>query len=111
MRFLAVEGITGQEAAIAADVSAALVEAGVPKAAIRFDDANKRILLRTQTGNRIVDMPGTRSGPRRLFMTHLDTVPLAAGAKLVRRDARIVPAGATALGGDNRTCCAALVTM
>src|SRR5262245_40517811 len=111
MRFLAVEGITGQEAAIAAEVSAALVEAGVPKSKIRFDDANKRIPLPTQTGNLIVDLPGTRPGPRLLFMTHLDTVPLAAGAKPVRRDDRIVPAGQTALGGDNRTGCAALVTL
>src|SRR5262245_59497185 len=111
MRFLAVEGITGQEAAIAAEVSAALVEAGVPKSAIRHDDANKRIPLPTQTGNLIVDLPGSRTGPRRLFMTHLHTVPLAAGAKPVRKDDRIVPAAATALGGDNRTGCAALVTM
>src|SRR5439155_26823721 len=111
MRFLEVEGLTGQEAAIAAEVSAALVEAGVPKSAIRFDDANKRIPLPTQDGHLIVDLPGTRPGPRRLFMTHLDTVPLAAGAKPVRKDDRIVPAGATALGGDNRTGCAVLVTL
>jgi len=44
-------------------------------------------------------------------MTHLDTVPLCAGAKPVRKDCRIVPAGHTALGGDNRTGCAVLVTL
>jgi tripeptide aminopeptidase len=44
-------------------------------------------------------------------MTHLDTVPLCAGAVPVRSGNRITPKGKTALGGDNRTGCAALVTM
>src|SRR5262245_44015166 len=111
MRFLAIEGITGQERAIAEDVVRALVEAGVPKSAIRFDDANMRIPVPTQTGNIIVDLPGTRAGPRLLFMCHLDTVPLGAGAKPVRKDYRIVPQGHTALGGDNRTGVGVLVTL
>ena len=111
MRFLAVEGITGQEAAIGRAVEAALSEAGVPRAAIRYDTANQRIPLPTQTGNLLVDLPGTKPGPRFLFMTHLDTVPLCAGAKPVRQGERIVPAGKTALGGDNRTGVAALVTL
>jgi tripeptide aminopeptidase len=112
MRFLAVEGITGQEKAIAAEVVKALKEAGVPAKAVRFDDANQRIPLPTQTGNLIVSLPGTRPGPRLLFMTHLDTVPLCAGAMPVQvsKD-RIEAEGATALGGDNRTGCAALVTL
>ncbi len=111
MRFLAVEGTTGNEAAIAADVNRSLVEAGVPAAAIRHDDAKSRIPVPTQTGNLLVDLPGNRPGPRLLFMTHLDTVPLCAGAKPVRKDDRIVPAGQTALGGDNRTGVAGLVTL
>lgn len=112
MRFLTVEGITGQEKAIAAEVVKALKEAGVPAKAIRLDDANQRIPLPTQTGNLLVTLPGTRPGPRLLFMTHLDTVPLGAGAVPVRvsKD-RIESEGATALGGDNRTGCAALVTL
>jgi tripeptide aminopeptidase len=44
-------------------------------------------------------------------MTHLDTVPLCAGAKPVLKGNRIRPAGKTALGGDNRTGVASLVTM
>ena len=44
-------------------------------------------------------------------MGHLDTVPLCRGAKAVRRGHRITSAGDTALGGDNRTACAALVTL
>lgn len=109
MRFLVVEGITGQEAAIGKAVAGALREIGVPGRAIRHDGANEKIPLPTQTGNLIVTLPGTRPGPRRLFMTHLDTVPLCAGAVPVRKGKRIVPAGATALGGDNRTGVACLV--
>ena len=111
MKFLSVEGVTGQEAAIAAAVSDELKKVGVPASAIRFDNVNKRIPLPTQTGNLIVDLPGTRSGPRLLFATHLDTVPLCAGAKPKREGDRIVSDGTTALGGDNRTGCAVLVTL
>lgn len=111
MRFLSVEGVTGHEAKIAAAVSEALKKAGVPASAIRFDEANKRIPVPTETGNLIVDLPGTRSGPRLLFSTHLDTVPLCAGAKPRREGDRIVSDGTTALGGDNRTGCAILVVL
>jgi tripeptide aminopeptidase len=111
MRFLAVEGVTGQEAAIAAVVSDELKKVGVPASAIRFDTAHKRIPLPTQTGNLLVDLPGTRPGPRLVFATHLDTVPLCAGAKPRREGDRIVSDGTTALGGDNRTGCAVLVTL
>ena len=111
MRFLSVEGVTGEEAAIAAAVSDELKKVSVPASAIRFDDTNTRIKLPTQTGNLLVDLPGTRSGPRLVFATHLDTVPLCAGAKPKREGDRIVSDGATALGGDNRTGCAVLVTL
>ena len=111
MRFLSVEGVTGYEANIAAAVSDALKAVGVPASAIRFDDANTRIPLPTETGNLIVDLPGTRSGPRLLFSTHLDTVPLCAGAKPRREGDRIVSDGTTALGGDARTGVALLVVL
>lgn len=111
MQFLSVEGVTGQEANIAAAVSDALRKIGVPASAIRFDDANTRIPLPTQTGNLIVDIPGTRPGPRLLFSTHLDTVPLCAGAKPRREGDRIVSDGTTALGGDARTGVAVLVVV
>jgi tripeptide aminopeptidase len=112
LRFLAVEGITGQEKAIGREVVRALEEAGVPRKAIRFDSAHERIPLPTQTGNLIATLPGTRPGPRLLFLTHLDTVPLCAGAVPVRSGKdRITSQGPTALGGDNRTGVACLVTL
>ncbi|MGR9171049.1 M20/M25/M40 family metallo-hydrolase [Rhizobium sp. KDH_Rht_773_N] len=111
MRFLSVEGITGQEKNIGLAVVDALKAIGVPEKAIRFDDANKRIPLPTETGNLIVDIAGTRPGPRLLFSTHLDTVPLCAGAKPRREGDRIVSDGTTALGGDARTGVAVLVVV
>jgi len=112
MRFLAVPGITGEEALIAAEIRRTLMAAGVPAAAIKFDDANLRIPFPTQTGNLLVTLPGTlKTAPRRLFMTHMDTVPLCAGAKPVLGDNRITNAANSALGGDNRTGCAVLATL
>jgi tripeptide aminopeptidase len=109
LRLLAVEGVTGSEKNIGREIQAALKEAGVPARSIQYDDANDRIPLPTQTGNLIADLPGTVAGPRLLFMTHMDTVPLCAGAVPVRKGSRIVPKGETALGGDNRTGCAVLI--
>lgn len=114
MRFLAVEGVTGQEAAIAKEITKALKEVGVPAKSIKTDDANSRIPLPTQTGNLIVQLPGRgalKSADRLLFMTHMDTVPLCAGAKPKRQGNKIVNAANAALGGDNRTGCAVLVTL
>lgn len=111
IRFLSVEGTTGKEAAVGRAVVASLVEAGVPRKAIQFDEAAKQIPLPTETGNLIVNLPGTREGPRLLFMTHLDTVPLCAGAKPLLKGNRIVAEGPTALGGDNRTGVGVLVTL
>jgi tripeptide aminopeptidase len=112
LRFLAVEGITGEEKAIAREVARELESVGVPRKAIRHDNAHERIPLPTQTGNLIVTLPGTHAGPRLLFATHLDTVPLCAGVVPVRSSKdRITSKGATALGGDNRTGVACLVTL
>jgi tripeptide aminopeptidase len=111
LRYLAIDGVTGQEKAIAEAIRDDLIALGVPASAIRFDDAASRIPLPTETGNLIVDLPGTRPGPRLLFSTHLDTVPLCAGAKPRREGDRIVGDGTTALGGDNRTGCALLVSL
>ena len=114
MRFLAIEGVTGCEAAIGRELTAALKEVGVPENAIRLDDANTRIPLPTQTGNLIVDLPGRgklHNHPRLMFMTHMDTVPLCAGAQPKIQGRKIVNGAKTALGGDNRAGCGVLVTL
>jgi tripeptide aminopeptidase len=114
MRFLAIEGVTGKEAAVGRELTAALKESGVPDDAIHLDDANSRIPVPTETGNLIVDLPGRgamHNQPRVLFMTHMDTVPLCAGAKPKLAGRKIVNQAKTALGGDNRCGCGVLVTL
>jgi tripeptide aminopeptidase len=114
VRFLSVPGITGEEKLIAREITSALREAGVSAKNIRHDDAHTRIPLPTQTGNLIATLPGVGSlkdQPPILFMTHMDTVPLCAGAKPKKAGNKIVNTADTALGGDNRTGCAVLVTL
>ncbi len=109
MGCLKIEGVTGKEFNIAKFVNAQLISLGVPKAQIKFDSVHKKIPLPTECGNLIVTLPGTVSGPRLLFSTHLDTVPLCAGAKPVLKGKKISSALPTALGGDNRTGVACLI--
>lgn len=114
MRFLKVEGVTGNEAKICAEIKSALLESGVPADAIQVDTANSRIPVPTNSGNLIVNLPGRGSlgnGERLLFMTHMDTVPLCAGAKPRIDGGKIINDAKTALGGDNRTGCAVVATL
>jgi tripeptide aminopeptidase len=115
LRFLSVNAITGHEAPIGKELVAALKEVGVPADAIAYDDAHTRIPEPTPIGNLIVKLPGVgkKNAKPILFMTHMDTVPLCAGAKPKIVGKRVVNEleGTTALGGDNRSGCAVLVTL
>ncbi|MHC4102130.1 MAG: M20/M25/M40 family metallo-hydrolase [Planctomycetota bacterium] len=111
MDLLALEGTSGREAKVAAAIRSKLVAAGCRNSWIAHDDVHRRIPGDFQVGNLIVRLPGSERGPRRLFSGHMDTVPLCRGAVPVRRGNRIVAAGPTALGGDDRTACACLVAM
>ena len=111
MDLLAIEGLSGREGDVAKAVTRKLVAAGCKKSWIGYDKANKKIPGDYEIGNLIIKLPGTVKGARRLFMGHLDTVPLCRGAEPVVKGKRIVSKGNTALGGDNRTAVAALVTL
>lgn len=111
MDLLRVEGLSGRERPVADLVIQKLRAAGVPASCIAEDDAHRRIPENFGMGNLIMKLPGTKPGPRLLFSGHLDTVPITQGAEPVVRGGRIVPKGKTALGGDNRTAVAALVTL
>jgi tripeptide aminopeptidase len=111
MRYLSIEGVSGHERAISDAIIADLKAIGLPASAIRQDSAHKKIDLPTEVGNLYADLPGTTAGPRIMFSTHLDTVPICSGAKPNRDGDRIVTDGSTGLGGDNRTGCAVLVTI
>lgn len=111
MDLLAIEGQSGEEREVADRIKKKLRVAGVKSSWIGHDQVHRRIPGDFEIGNLIVKLPGTIRGQRRLFMGHMDTVPLCRGAVPVHRGNRIVSKGKTALGGDNRTACACLVTM
>ena len=112
MDLLAIEGPTGQEGNVAAAITKKLMAAGCKKAWIKTDDAHKRLGDGYATGNLIVQLPGTvKTAPRIMFSAHMDTVPLCKGAVPVVKGNRIVSQGNTGLGGDDRSGCAAIVTM
>ena len=111
IEFLSIEGITGYEKKIANAVKNKLIKYGVPENYIFFDEANKNIPLPTETGNLIVKLPGTKTGERVLFSTHLDTVSLCKGAEPIIVDNKIISKKNTALGADNRGGVSCLVNM
>jgi tripeptide aminopeptidase len=103
MELLSLPGKSGEERAVADCVVQKLKAAGVPDSAMSFDDAHKQSPIGGQVGNLVVKLPGTIPGPRRLLMAHMDTVPLCAGAKPVRKGNKIISSDpTTALGGDDR---------
>jgi tripeptide aminopeptidase len=108
---LAVEGPTGQEAKVVAAITKKLISAGCKKAWIKTDDAHKRLGDGYEIGNLIVKLPGTVKAPRIMFSAHMDTVPLCKGAVPLVKGNRIIAKGKTGLGGDDRSGCAAIVTL
>ncbi|MFT7514208.1 MAG: tripeptide aminopeptidase [Candidatus Omnitrophota bacterium] len=111
MGLLAIPGLSGREKNVSMDIQRRLKAVGVKPSWMMIDQANKKIPGDFETGNLIVKLPGTIKGPRVLFSSHMDTVPLTRGAVPTIKGKRIVPKGPTALGGDNRTAVACLVTL
>lgn len=111
---LRIDGVSGAETQVAAFIRERLLAAGVPGAAIVDDGANERSSHGGSAGNLIVRIPGrgALTGQRPLLLSaHMDTVPLCRGARPVLDEARgrIHTDGSTALGGDNRAGCAAIL--
>jgi tripeptide aminopeptidase len=108
---LSVEGLTGQESKVVAAISRKLITAGCKKSWIKTDDAHKRLGDGYEIGNLIVKLPGTIKAPRIMFSAHMDTVPLCKGAVPLVKGNRVIAQGNTGLGGDDRSGCAAMVTL
>lgn len=108
---LAIPGVSGDEKRVAERIVHWLVEAGCPRAAISFDNAHTKTPTAGNVGNLIVKLPGTRPGPRRLLMAHMDTVPVCLGAK-PKVSGRFVASAdpATGLGADDRAGCAVVLS-
>ncbi len=112
MELLAIEGPTGQESQVVAAITKNMLAAGCKKAWIKTDDAHKRLGEGFEIGNLIVQLPGTmKASPRIMFSAHMDTVPLCKGAVPMIKGNRVVAKGNTGLGGDDRSGCAAMVTL
>jgi tripeptide aminopeptidase len=111
MRLMAIPGKSGEERQVADFVRQTLAAAGVDAARLIEDDAHRRTPIAGNCGNLILNLPGTIPGPRRLFVAHLDTVPLCVGCRPERRDGLIVSADPqTALGADDRAGVAVLLS-
>lgn len=111
MELIAIPGRSKQEASVIQFIRAQLVQSGVPGSCIETDTAHRRIPGGGQSGNLIVKLPGTRRGPRRLLMAHMDTVPICVGADPILKDDVIRSANpATGLGGDDRAGVSVVLT-
>ena len=111
MELMAVPGRSKQEGQLVELIRSKLVAAGVPPACIETDTAHRRIPGGGEVGNLIVKLPGTRRGPRRLLMAHLDTVPICVGCE-PKLDGDVIRSAnpATGLGGDDRGGVAVVLT-
>jgi tripeptide aminopeptidase len=103
-----IRGGSGSEREVAEFVVKQLRTAGCPTDAIRFDKAHEKTPIKGNVGNLIVQLPGTRPGPRRLLMAHMDTVPVCLGSKPIMKSVkgrRIISSAdpATGLGADDRS--------
>jgi tripeptide aminopeptidase len=104
MDLMAIPGASGHEAQVAQYIVKRLREAGAPASAIRFDKAHEKTPLTGDVGNLVLQMPGTRRGPRRLLMAHMDTVPVCVGSKPIRQGNIVRSADPhTGLGADDRS--------
>jgi tripeptide aminopeptidase len=107
---MAIPGKSCEEARVVEYLRRRLKAAGVPASAVTVDACQKQSPFGGEVGNLILKLPGTVRGPRRLLMSHMDTVPLCVGARPVRRGDLIVARDPhTALGADNRAGCSVLL--
>ena len=111
MELMAIAGKSGEEAKVSGYITGKLRAAGVPAEIITVDRAQRRTLLKGDTGNLILKLQGTRRGARRLLAGHMDTVPICVGSKPLLRGRTVRSASrGTGLGADNRAACAVLLT-
>jgi len=107
LELVQLRGGTRNERAVADRIKATLDGLGLQA---REDGAGAEI--GGNTGNLIVDIPGTiPDAPGLIFMAHMDTVRSAVGAKPILQDGVVRTDGSTALGGDNRAGCTEILEM
>jgi tripeptide aminopeptidase len=108
---MAIPGKSGEEAGVAEYIRGKLLAAGAPEGAIATDNAHSRALIKGNTGNLILKLPGTVKAPRRMLSAHMDTVPICVGSQpKVEGDFVRSANPATGLGGDDRAGAATILT-
>lgn len=111
LQLLALPGSSGQEGQISGTVKELLLAEGAAEKTILFDRAHQKSPVKGEVGNLIWRLPGTLRGKRRMFVAHLDTVPICVGARPVKRGGQIVSANSDhGLGGDDRAGVAVLLS-
>ncbi|MCH2113844.1 MAG: M20/M25/M40 family metallo-hydrolase [Pirellulales bacterium] len=111
MRLLGLPGMSGAESQVVALLRRELRRAGAPADAIQEDQAHRRSSFGGEVGNLVCRLPGTRRGPGRMLVAHMDTVPVCRGARPVQRGNRIIAKdSSTGLGADNRAGVAVLLS-
>ena len=111
LALMAIPGKSGEESMVAKFICEELLAAGAPPDAITTDNAHQHTLIKGNTGNLILKLPGTLKAPRRMLSAHMDTVPICVGCK-PQLDGDYVRSGnpATGLGGDDRAGAATILT-
>ncbi len=111
LELMAIPGKSGEEAGVAEYIRSKLLATGAPADAIKIDNAHKQALIRGNTGNLILKLPGTLKAPRRMLTAHMDTVPICVGCQPKVEGEFVKSADpATGLGGDNRAGCGTILS-
>ena len=111
LSLMAIPGKSGEEREVAEFIREQLLDAGADPKAIVVDRANTKTLIKGNTGNLFFTLPGTLKGPRRLLMSHMDTVPICVGSKPTKKGSRVMSWDkATGLGADDRAGVATTLT-
>ena len=111
LALLKLPGLSGAEMFVADHIEQVLRAAGCKPGWMRRLPARPPLPAKFGMGNLVIHLPGTFAGPCRMFLAHLDTVPLCRGAQPVIKNGQVVARGHTALGGDNRAGVAALLAV
>ena len=111
LELMAIPGKSGEEAAVSSFIREKLLAAGAPAEAIVSDNAHEHTIIKGNTGNLILKLPGTLKAPRRMLTAHLDTVPICVGSRPKVEGEFVRSANPqTGLGGDNRGGCGTILS-
>jgi len=111
LELMAIPAKSGDEAVVAAYLREKLLAAGAPADSIVTDNANDRAIIKGNTGNLILKLPGSTKAPRRMLSAHMDTVPICVGSQPRAQGDFVRSANpSSGLGGDDRAGAATILT-